>query len=163
MRSVSAVPAMLCVIFCAAVLTGCCPSGPKVLESLTLSPEEQEGCALVSPDDIDDVPLAPVAENPLMTSMSSRGELLASEMAGVRLDGVKNAYVAVYECEPGGPRVRVYAVFFKAPADVERAAALEDAGAMHKGQLAGMVVPDEDACESCYDAVMARAEAVLGR
>lgn len=155
--------AVLLTFLCATLLTGCCPSGPSVLESLTLPAEQQVGCALVSPEDIDDVPIAPVAKNPLATSVSARAELLASEMAGVRMDGVKNAYVAVYECEPGGPRVRVYAVLFDAPADAERAAALESAGAMHKGQLAGMVVPDEDVCESCYDAVMARAEVALGR
>ncbi len=155
--------AVLLTLLSATLLTGCCPSGSKVLESMTLLPEEQEGCALVRPEDIDDVPIAPVSENPLVTSISSKGELLASEMAGVRIDGVRNAYVAVYECEPGGPRVRVYAVLFNAPADAERAAALEDAGAMHKGQLAGMVVPDDDACESCYDAVVARAQGVLGK
>jgi len=147
----------------AALLSGCCPGGQAVLESMTLLPEEQSGCALVNAEDINDVPLAPVSSNPFVTSMSSKGELLASEMAGVPVDGVKHGYVAVYECEPGGPHVRVYAVLLKSPADPELAAALQDAEIMHKGQLFGMVVSDDDACEECVEAVTMRAESVLGR
>jgi len=143
------------------LLSGCCPGGKAVLASMTLLPEEQAGCALVDADDIVGVPIAPIPENPFVTSMSAKGNLLASEMAGVPMDGVKNGYVAVYECEPGGPRVRVYAVLFKNPVDAERAAALRAAGAIQKGQLAGMVVPDDDVCEECLDAVTAGAERVL--
>lgn len=37
------------------------------------------------------------------------------------------------------------------------------AGVMFRGQPAGVVLADEDASESCYDAVRARAERVLGK
>ena len=72
---------------------------------------------------------------------------------------------AVYECGPGGPAVRVYAVLFREPTGAARAAVLEanPDGVMFKGQLAGVVLADEDACESCYEAVKARAEQVLGK
>lgn len=149
-------------LVCAALVSGCCPGGKAVLESMTVLPEEQPDCALVKPDEIVSVPIAPLAENPFVTSVSAKGNLLASEMAGVPMDGVKNGYVAVYECEPGGPRVRVYAVLFKAPMDSERAAAFVAAGATTKGQLAGMIVPDDDVCEECLEVVTAKAERVLG-
>ena len=161
-RSVSRSVALVVAVLTGAVLlSGCCPGGKAVLSSMTLLPEEQAGCTLVNPDEIVSVPIAPLAENPFITSMSSKGNLLASEVAGVPMDGVKNGYVAVYECEPGGPRVRVYAVLFKRPMTPERAAAFVDAGGTAKGQLAGMIVPDDDVCEECLERVTASAERVL--
>jgi hypothetical protein len=61
--------------------------------------------------------------------------------------------------------VRVYAVLFRYPAGPDRAAALEanPDGVMFKGQLAGVVLADEDACESCYEAARRRAEQVLAK
>jgi hypothetical protein len=162
--------AVLLTILCAAFVSGCCPSGPKVLEGLTLPVEEQAGCSLVDGTQVTDGPLVPMAANPLSTSDSRKVSAIAPLVTGTGagdevVGGVRSAYAAVYECEPGGPLVRVYAVLFSVPTGSARAALLEanPGGVMYKGQLAGVVLADEDACESCYDAVMTRAEMVLGK
>ncbi|MFH1690652.1 MAG: hypothetical protein ABIE42_10535 [Candidatus Eisenbacteria bacterium] len=162
--------AVLLTILCVALASGCCPSGPKVLESLALPVEVQAGCSLVPAKQVTDGPLAPMASNPLSTSDSRKVSAIVPLVTGAGTEdaavgSVKSAYAAVYECEPGGPLVRVYAVLFREPTGSARAAMLEanPGGVMFKGQLAGVVLADEDACESCYDAVMTRAEMVLGK
>jgi len=168
-RPVAAV--VLLAVLCGALVTGCCPSGVKVLESLTLLPEEQVGCALVPGAQAAGGPIAPMAANPFSTSRSSAVSAIAPMVTGTGAEAAaaaeraKSAYAAVYECEPGGPAVRVYAVLFREPTDAARAAVLEanPDGVMFKGQLAGVVLADEDACGSCYDALKARAQRVLGK
>ena len=156
---------ILLTIFCAALLSGCCPGGVAVLESLTLPVEEQSGCSLVPASQVTDGPIAAASANPIATSSRETIAAIAPAVTASAADRVKSAYAAVYECEPGGPKVRVYAVVFYEPTDSVRAAELmaNPDGVMFKGQLAGIVLADEDACESCYDAVRSRAERVLGR
>lgn len=158
-------PGVLLIILSVALLSGCCPGGVAVLESLTLPVEEQNGCSLVPASQVTDGPVAAASTNPIATSSSSKVAAIAPTIIGSAVEGVKSAYAAVYECEPGGPQVRVYAIVFDEPTDSVRAAMLEasSAGVMFRGQLAGVVLADEDACESCYDAVRARAERVLGK
>ena len=145
--------AVLLAVLCGALVTGCCPSGVKVLESITLPAEQQVGCSLVG---------SPVATSSAV-EVSAIAPLAVGEAAAA--ERPKSAYSAVYECEPGGPAVRVYAVLFREPTGAARAAVLEanPDGVIFKGQLAGVVLADEDACESCYEAVKARAEGVLGK
>jgi hypothetical protein len=154
---------LMIVAVCAVALAGCCPAGPVVLRTLTLPPDASAGCTLVPPSEVTDGPLVPMTENPFSTAMSERGDLIAGAIANAPMEGVKYGYAAVYECGSGGPRVRVYAVIFRRPASPDRVAALEAAGAVFKGQLAGRVVADEDACRECYDAAMSRALMVLGK
>ncbi len=158
-------PGVLLVFLCAALLSGCCPGGVAVLESLTLPIEEQNGCSLVPASQVTHGPVAAALTNPIATSNSETVAAIAPAIIGSADERVKSAYAAVYECEPGGPRVRVYAIVFYEPTDSVRAAMLEDNvdGVMFRGQLAGVVLADEDACESCYDAVRVRAESVLGK
>lgn len=155
-------PGVLLVFLCAALLSGCCPGGVAVLESLTLPVEEQNDCTLVPASQVTHGPVAAASTNPIATSNSETVAAIAPAIIGSADERVKSAYAAVYECEPGGPRVRVYAIVFYEPTDSVRAAMLED-GVMFRGQLAGVVLPDEDACESCYDAIRARASRVLGK
>jgi hypothetical protein len=158
-------PGVLAIILCVALLSGCCPGGVAVLESLTLPVEEQNGCSLVPASQVTDGPVGAASTNPIATSNSRTVAAIAPTIIGSAVEGVKSAYAAVYECEPGGPQVRVYAIVFDEPTDSVRAAMLEantDA-VMFRGQLAGVVLADEDACESCYDAVRGRAERVLGK
>ena len=158
-------PGILLMFFSAVLVSGCCPGGTAVLESLTLPVEEQDGCSLVPASQLTDGPVAAASANPIATSDSRTVDVIAPAVTGSAAEGVKTAYAAVYECEPGGPRVSVYAIVFHEPTDPVRAAMLEanPAGVMFRGQLAGVVLADEDACESCYDAVRARAERVLGK
>lgn len=158
-------PGILLMFFSAVLVSGCCPGGTAVLESLTLPAEEQGGCTLVPASQVTDGPVAAASANPVATSDSGTVDAIARAVTGTTAEGAKSAYAAVYECEPGGPRVGVYAILFHEPTDPVRAAMLEanPAGVMFKGQLAGVVLADEDACESCYDAVRARAERVLGK
>ena len=156
---------MLLTISCAALLSGCCPGGVAVLESLTLPIEEQNECSLVPASQVTGGPVAAASTNPIATSDSKMVAAIAPAIIGSAVERVKSAYAAVYECEPGGPTVRVYAIVFYEPTDPARAAMLEANadGVMFRGQLAGVVLADEDACESCYDAVKARARGVLGK
>ncbi len=156
---------ILLIFLCAALLSGCCPGGVAVLESLTLPVEEQNDCSLVPASQVTGGPAAGASTNPLATSNSETVAAIAPAITGSATERVKSAYAAVYECEPGGPQVRVYAIVFYEPTDSVRAAMLEANmdGVMFKGQLAGVVLADEDACESCYDAVRVRAERVLGK
>ncbi|MCK4408990.1 MAG: hypothetical protein KAW67_02835 [Candidatus Eisenbacteria sp.] len=156
---------ILLVVLCAAFLSGCCPGGVAVLESLTLPVEEQNDCSLVPPSQVTDGPVVAASTNPVATSNSETVATIAPAIIGSAIERVKSAYAAVYECEPGGPKVRVYAIVFYEPTDPVRAAALDanPNGVMFKGQLAGVVLADDGACESCYDAVRARAERVLGK
>ena len=158
-------PGISLIILCVALLSGCCPGGVAVLESLTLPVEEQNGCSLVPASQVTDGPVAAASTNPIVTSNSKTVAAIAPAIIGSAAERVKSAYAAVYECEPGGPQVRVYAVVFYDPTDSVRAATLKasPAGVMFRGQLAGVVLADEDACESCYDAVRDRAEEVLGK
>jgi len=157
--------AVFLTILCAALLSGCCPGGVAVLESLTLPIEEQNDCSLVPVSQVTGGPVAGLSTNPIATLNSKTVAAIAPAIIGSAVERVKSAYAAVYECEPGGPTVQVYAIVFYEPTDPARAAMLEayDTGVMFKGQLAGVVLADEDACESCYDAVKARAERVLGK
>jgi hypothetical protein len=151
---------------CSSLLAGCCPGGVDVLASLTLPPGEQSGCGLVPADRLGDDNVA-AATNPVATSDDDVVAAIAPLAVGERAaaEPVRSAYAAVYECEPGGPRVRVYAVLFRYPAGPDRTAVLEahPDGIMFKGQLAGVVLADEDACEACRDAVRSRAELVLAK
>ncbi len=158
-------PGVLLIFLCAALLSGCCPGGVAVLESLTLPIEEQSDCSLVPASQVTDGPVAAASTNPIATSNSKTVAAIAPTIIGSAVERVKSAYAAVYECEPGGPQVRVYAIVFYEPTDLVRAALLEanTDGVMFKGQLAGVVLADEDACESCYDAVRAQANRVLGK
>jgi hypothetical protein len=156
---------ILLIILCAALLSGCCPGGVAVLESLTLPVLEQSDCSLVPASQVTDGPVAAASANPVATSSSETVAAIAPTIIGSAPERVKSAYAAAYECEPGGPRVRVYAIVFYEPTDSARAAKLtaNADGVMFRGQLAGVVLADDDACESCYDAVRARAERVLGK
>lgn len=158
-------PVVMVLALAAAPLAGCCPGGRAVLENLTLPPEEHGECALVRASEVSDGPVAPMPANPLSTSSGTEAGAIARRVTGSVTEGVRAAYAAVYECEPGGPRVRVYAVFLGEPADAEMRAALDAGpeGALYKGQLAAVVEADEDACGTCYDAVMARATEVFGK
>lgn len=158
-------PGVLLVFLCAALLSGCCPGGVAVLESLTLPIEEQNDCSLVPASQVTGGPVAAASTNPIATSDSETVAAIAPAIIGSAAERVKSAYAAVYECEPGGPQVRVYAIVFYEPTDSVRAAMLEANadGVVFRGQLAGVVLADEDVCESCYDAVKARADRVLGK
>ncbi len=158
-------PGALLAIFCAALLSGCCPGGVAVLEGLTLPIEEQDGCSLVPASQLTEGPIAVGSTNPVVSSSAKTVAAIAPSVTGSKDERVKSVYAAAYDCEPGGPQVRVYAVVFYEPTDSVRAAMLDtySVGVMFRGQLAGIVVADEDACESCYDAVRARAERVLGK
>lgn len=158
-------PGVLLAILCAALLSGCCPGGVAVLESLTLPIEEQDGCSLVPASQLTDRPIASGSTNPVASSNGKIVAAIAPSVTGSKDERVKSVYAAAYECEPGGPQVRVYAVVFYEPTDSVRAAMLDmySVGVMFRGQLAGVVVADDGACESCYDAVRARAERVLGK
>lgn len=160
----SAVRVFLLPALCSALLSGCCPGGVDVLEDLTLPPEEQVGCSLVPPEELGG---SLFAANPSATSDSDVVDAIAQLAVGERAaaERIRSAYSAVYECERRGPRVSVYAVLFLDPAGPERTAMLEanPMGVMFKGQLAGVVLADEDACESCYDAVRKRAEELLAK
>ena len=158
-------PGALLVIFCAVLLSGCCPGGVAVLEGLTLPIEEQDGCSLVPASQLTDGPIASGSTNPVASSNGKIVAAIAPSVTGSKDERVKSVYAAAYECEPGGPQVRVYAVVFYEPTDSVRAAMLDmySVGVMFRGQLAGIVVADDGACESCYDAVRARAERVLGK
>jgi len=153
------------VALCAAFLSGCCPGGVAVLESLTLPIEEQDGCSLVPASQLTFGPISAGSTNPVVSSSAKMVAAIAQSVTGSKDERVKSVYAAAYECEPGGPQVRVYAVVFYEPTDSTRAAMLDmySVGVMFRGQLAGVVVSDEGACESCYDAVRARAEMVLGK
>jgi hypothetical protein len=148
------------------LISGCCPSGVDVLAGMTVLPEEQTGCGVVPVEELGDDAVG-AAVNPVATSNSKVVDAVAPLAVGsaVAAERVKSAYAAVYECEPGGPRVRVYAILFRDPAGPDRTARLEasPANVMFKGQLAGVVLADEDACESCYDAVRERAGRVLAK
>ena len=158
-------PGALLAVLCATLIAGCCPAGVDVLKSLTLSIEEQDGCSLVPASQLTDGPIAAESANPIVSSSARTVAAIAPSVTGSKDERVKSVYAAAYECEPGGPQVRVYAVVFYEPTSSARAAMLDtySVGVMHRGQLAGIVVADEDACESCYDAVRARAERVLGK
>ncbi len=165
MASRLTVPGVLLVILCAALISGCCPGGVSVLESLTLPIEEQEDCSLVPAVWLTHGPAAAAPTNPIATSDPEMIAAIAPSVTGSKDERVKSVYSAVYECEHGGPQVRVYAVVFDEPTDSVRAATLDmySAGVMFKGQLAGIVVADDGACESCYDVIRAHAETVLGK
>jgi hypothetical protein len=154
------------VVLACALVSGCCPSGSKVLESMTLPVEQQTDCRLVPQGDLAGGPAAEFG-NPVVTSDSRKVAAIAPLAVGgdAAASRIRDAYAAVYECEPGGPRVRVYAVLFSEPASPERVALLEanPEGVMFKGQLAGVVAADEDVCEPCYVAVAARARRVLAK
>ena len=82
-----------------------------------------------------------------------------------RGDEVQYAYSAVYECEPLGPEVVVYAAQFKRPLDAEQRARMDanPMGVTYKGQLAAMVWSDGEVCSQCYERVLRRVERVLAK
>jgi hypothetical protein len=166
MASRTAACGILLLALCGALLSGCCPGGVDVLAGLTVLPEEQGECSLVPVSEMGDDAVG-AAVNPVATSDSDVVSAVAPLAVGksAAAERIKSAYAAVYECEPGGPRVRVYAVLFRDPAGPARTELLDASpmGVMFKGQLAGVVRADEDACESCYDAVLERAQMVLAK
>jgi hypothetical protein len=132
---------------------------------MTVLPEEQSDCRLVPVGELGGDAVG-AAVNPVASSDPDLARAIAPLAVGdAAAERVRSAYAAVYECEPGGPRVRVYAVLFSDPAGPERTAMLEanPSDVMFKGQLAGVVLADEDACDSCYDTVRERAKVVLAK
>ena len=158
-------------VLCTTFLAGCCPGGIDVLESLTLPVDQQVGCSLVPGQQVVDGSGGHTVPNPTSTSDSRVVSAVARIVAGSGPGAASavlrasDAYAAVYECEPGGPAVRVYAVVFREPSGPERVTTLDlnPAGVMHKGQLAGVVLAEDGACRPCYDAVRSRAQGVLGK
>ncbi|MBN2564351.1 MAG: hypothetical protein JXB46_01430 [Candidatus Eisenbacteria bacterium] len=159
----------VCVVVSIASLSGCCPGGQAVLESLTLTAEEETGgCSLWSGPVLTSDPFSLIGDLERIPDRSTAAAV--AELVGVPAlkgqveHGVKYVYAAVYRCSSGDSEVGVSAVMFKEPVGTTRAARLSDSpmGVIFKGQLAAIVWTRGEGCDDCYDVLLARAQRIMG-